>query len=132
MFIAAFMNMTPVGSKYEPVGCCGRKWGMCVISPVLLSCLAHTRVAHRFCMMSHSLTPIYSLTEWYVIHITGTWASVIHGPLDLLALSLLALSYAEIGIVMPSSMWQSLDTYHLHRFLLFNQSTNDVFCLSVM
>ena len=79
------MNMAPVGSKYEPVGQCGRMWLWCVISPVLLSCLAHTRVAHRFCMMSHSLTPINLLTEWYLIHKTWMWASVIHGPVDLLA-----------------------------------------------
>ena len=42
--------------------------------PVLPRAYAHNRLAlpsreHHCRMMSHSLTPIYTLTEWYVIHI---------------------------------------------------------------
>ena len=74
----SFMIIESVGSKYDTVGDSGRNWGWYVISPVLLSCLAHThnRLAlssreHHCRMMSHSLTPIYTLTEWYVIHKRG-------------------------------------------------------------
>jgi hypothetical protein len=64
--------------------------------PVLPRAHAHNRLAlpsreHHCRMMSHSLTPIYTLTEWYVIHKTGTWASVIRWTVGLISIKLISI-----------------------------------------
>lgn len=80
--------------------------------PVLPRAYAHNRLAlpsreHHCRMMSHSLTPIYSLTEWYVIHITGTWASVIRWTVGLISIKLCrnrnrdALVYVVVSRYLP-------------------------------